>query len=148
MGDISEFRSNYLWDIVTCFETIEHVVKYQESLNNIRKLINKNGILFISSPNRNITSPLAKRLTDKPSNEFHTQEFTIEEFKPILKKSGFKIKDDIVYGQRMRPISYKNFKFRKVRDILFHPDNYTSAKVLPIIKGMAPRYFTIIAEPV
>ncbi len=75
VGDICKFSNNKMYDLITCYETIEHVKNYEDAIKNLHSLLKPGGLLLISSPNRTVTSPNALTLNDKPSNEFHTQEF-------------------------------------------------------------------------
>lgn len=99
-GNICTFKSSELFDFITCFETIEHVPDYLGAISNLKSLLKPGGKLFISSPNRPITSPKIKSLSDKPANKYHTQEFIPEELIELLEKHHFKIDENSVYGQR------------------------------------------------
>lgn len=101
-GDICLFDSGRQYDLITCFETIEHVPDYKSALSNLRKLLKSGGLLLISSPNRKITSPGSLSLSDTPANEFHTQEFTPEELLLALRQADFRAGSGDVYGQRQR----------------------------------------------
>jgi len=39
------------FDVITCFETIEHVSNPEILLKNIKEVINEHGIIYISTPN-------------------------------------------------------------------------------------------------
>ena len=68
---------------VLSFEGIEHIWKPKQFLKEVRRVLKPDGLFIISTPR-------------KPhGNEFHTIEYSLEEFKAIL--SGFEIKE--MYGQ-------------------------------------------------
>jgi O-antigen biosynthesis protein len=67
---------NESFDIVICYELIEHVNNYLIVFDEIRRVLKEDGILIISTPRRK----------EKLRNEFHTYEFKEEEFKNVLKK--------------------------------------------------------------
>lgn len=67
---------NQEFDIVICYELIEHVNDYFNVFNEIRRVLKNDGILIISTPRRK----------EELRNEFHTYEFKKEEFENILKK--------------------------------------------------------------
>jgi SAM-dependent methyltransferase len=145
VGDIITFNKNKLYDLITCYETIEHVKNYEAAIQNLHSLLKPGGMLFISSPNRIVTSPKALTINEKPSNEFHTQEFIPEELLSILNKNSFTAGRDNLYGQRQRKKVYRNRYCRKIIYTLFgNPDLKTSPEVKQVTDKL-PRYFVILA---
>lgn len=146
VGDICTFSNNKLFDLIACFETIEHVLNFKEAIQNLHRLLKPGGTLIISSPNRVITSPQSKTLNSKPSNEFHTQEFIPVELLSIVNKIGFIADMKSLYGQRQRTKIYKNRYFRKIIYTIFgNPDVNKSPEVTPVT-DKTPRYFVIVAK--
>lgn len=141
--DITKIQFEEEFDVITCFETIEHVNEYEITLNNLHRALRPGGILLISSPNRPITSPKATNLSDTPSNAFHTQEFTPNELASALCNSGFVIGLGDIYGQRQR-LHVTNRYARKIINA-FNPDSRTSPHVRPMQKNKMSRYFVISA---
>lgn len=136
---------NKLFDIVLCYETIEHVRCYKDALKNIYSIIRPGGGLYISSPNRIVTSPQCKTLDCMPSNIYHTQEFTIEELVNELRKVGFFIREDKIYGQRIR------WKVVQYVLLLMGGKDYLASLVSPKVNALnlklsIPRYFIVLAE--
>ena len=145
VGDICKFSNNKMYDLITCYETIEHVKNYEDAIKNLHSLLKPGGLLLISSPNRTVTSPNALTLNDKPSNEFHTQEFIPEELLSILNNNGFSAGRDNLYGQRQREKVYRDRYYRKFIYTLFgNPDIKTSPEVTEVVDKI-PRYFVILA---
>lgn len=72
-------------DIVVSFETIEHHDKHDEMMKEVKRVLKKDGFLFISSPEKSIYK---KR---DPKNEFHIKELLLEEFQELLKKYFTKV---------------------------------------------------------
>jgi SAM-dependent methyltransferase len=145
VGDIITFNKNKLYDLITCYETIEHVKNYEAAIQNLHSLLKPGGMLFISSPNRTVTSPNALTIKDKPSNEFHTQEFIPEELLSILNMNGFTASRDKLYGQRQRKEVYRNRYYRKIIYTLFeNPDINKSPEVTEVVDKI-PRYFVVVA---
>ena len=97
MGNVQniDFPANY-FDVVTCFETIEHVDSQEKAFMELQRVLKPGGLLIVSSPNRTITSP-NKSVNDPPDNPFHTKEYATGEFISAL-EGHFCILD--VYGQR------------------------------------------------
>ncbi len=63
------------FDLVVSFETIEHVVDADAALSELERVLAPDGLLLISTPNTH------EYLVD---NEFHTREFSHEEFAALL----------------------------------------------------------------
>jgi ubiquinone/menaquinone biosynthesis C-methylase UbiE len=146
VGDICTFSNKKSYDLITCYETIEHVGNYEIAIQNLYRLLKPGGTLFISSPNRTITSPYCRTLKDKPSNEFHTQEFIPEELILLLEKTGFIATRDNLYGQRQRKKAYRNRYHRKIIYTLFgNPDINKSPEVTKVVDKI-PRYFIVLAK--
>jgi len=66
-------------EVVVSFETIEHVTEPMVFIKEIVRVMTPDGILVISSPNRDVY----RRYT--PSNEFHCSEMSYEEFVFLLR---------------------------------------------------------------
>lgn len=146
VGDICHFGGDEAYDLITCFETIEHVEDYRSALANLLRVLKPGGQLLVSSPNRPITSPSAKSLNDRPANRFHVQEFVPEELLAVLGEIGFVVATDSpIYGQRQRKF-YSNRLVRWVmRLVLGNPESGTSPVVTPV-SSKVPRYFIILAS--
>jgi len=148
-GDICSYNSNKLFDIITCFETIEHVSNYRSALLNIYRLLRTNGMLIISSPNRPVTSPDARYLSDKPSNHYHVQEFTVAELKNELIAAGFSAETNNIFGQRnnfLNILNIRNKHLSKVARFLFGDPSTKSSPKVSKIYNKTPRYFIIVAN--
>lgn len=144
VGDICTFSNTKSYDMITCYETIEHVENYESVIRNLNGLLNHEGVLLISSPNRPITSPRCSSLNDKPANEYHVQEFIPEEIQSILNNNGFVTSRDEIYGQRQRRVYSNIFLSKIIRIVLGNPDSKASPAVTPV-REKVPRYFIIVA---
>ena len=63
------------FDVVVSFETIEHVSDYQRFLVEVKRALRQDGLFIVSTPNRGVFVE---------GNQFHTKEFTFEEFEEAL----------------------------------------------------------------
>lgn len=85
VGDIVNIPLRRKFDVVVCFETIEHVSDPVKAMCEITELIDENGMLIVSSPNRYVTSP-GRSSGDRPCNPFHTREFSRSELSGLLSR--------------------------------------------------------------
>ena len=72
---------NDSFDRVVSFETIEHTPKYEQILQEFRRVLKPGGLAFISTPNRPVNSP-----GGMVTNPFHTQEFDYSEFTILMSR--------------------------------------------------------------
>jgi SAM-dependent methyltransferase len=63
------------FDLAVCFEVIEHVEDQELAIAELRRVLRPNGVLAISSPNRDVYPP---------GNPYHTHEFVPEELERAL----------------------------------------------------------------
>jgi ubiquinone/menaquinone biosynthesis C-methylase UbiE len=67
------------FDVVVCLELIEHVQNYVAVMEEMHRLLKPGGILILSTPNKNVTSPGR----ETPIHDFHVHEFTIRELQEL-----------------------------------------------------------------
>jgi len=68
------------FDVVTSFETLEHLHQRSLFLSELNRSLKRDGILILSTPNANYTNPV----NGKPMNPFHIFEYNPEELKAEL----------------------------------------------------------------
>jgi hypothetical protein len=68
-------RRDQEFDLVTCFEAIEHVADPFRALDELRRVLRDDGLFLVSSPNRGVYPPC---------NPFHLHELTMEELEAAL----------------------------------------------------------------
>ena len=81
------------FDVVVSFETIEHHDRHREMLSEIRRVLRQDGILILSSPNRDVYSKLSGQ-----HNEFHVKELDFDELDAVLREQFANI---VYFGQRL-----------------------------------------------
>lgn len=74
VASATDFDFSVHFDVVTCFELIEHVEEQQAVITRIRQALTDDGVLIISTPRA-----LATKRT-----HFHTREFSETEFRALL----------------------------------------------------------------
>lgn len=91
-------------DVVTSFETIEHLIEQDEMILEIKRVLKPNGFLIISSPDKKFYSDTTGHI-----NHFHLKELYFSEFKTLLKKhfsnSHFYLQR-IAYGSFLCPENF------------------------------------------
>jgi len=65
------------FDVVVCFEVIEHVDRRELVLDELRRVLRSGGVLIVSSPNRDVYLP---------GNPHHMHEYTPSELQAALTK--------------------------------------------------------------
>jgi len=143
LGDLVSWGRGDGYDVITCFESIEHIDDYEGALKNLFNLTNNGGVVIITTPNRIITSPNCASLNDKPGNPFHFREFTVSELRSGMEQAGFYVGPSDIYGSRQQ-IYFKNKYLRRLYKILFKPDIKSKSDFQKL--HSAPRYFMIIGH--
>jgi uncharacterized coiled-coil protein SlyX len=85
------------FDVIICFEGIEHVEEHEKLLSEVKRLLKKNGLFIISSPNK-------KTYSDDPAyiNPFHKKELYFTDFRDLLNKY---FRNLLFFGQKVFGIS-------------------------------------------
>lgn len=86
--------ANESFEVITSFETLEHLHEREEFLSELKRILVQNGLLILSTPNANYTNPI----NDIPSNPYHVIEYTQDRLKFEISKS-FTIKT--IIGQTL-----------------------------------------------
>ncbi len=73
---------------VTSFETIEHLERPERVLGELRRVLQPEGVLVLSTPNALHTKPVDGR----PANPFHVREFTPAELRDMLEPHFGKVR--------------------------------------------------------
>ena len=121
---------NESFDVVVCYETIEHVDLEQAflALREFWRILRPGGVLYISTPNRYFTF-LLQLMGMK--NEFHFYEFRPEQLERFLTQHGFKVRAR--FGQTLAfPITYYLVRAGKLSPRLFFPKRQLPASLCMI----------------
>lgn len=121
---IGEFPENidHKYDAIVANEVIEHVADYKVFITGCFDLLNSNGLLLLTTPNRKYT---------KNRNPHHVHEFTFEELKELFPRG------------KIRAFSTRLFKGQKLLSFIMSKDRLQKfgflLSRLPIISHL-PRY--------
>ena len=109
--DIEKSKLNEKFDIILMFEVLEHLDNWKKTIKNIKKNLNKNGLIIISTINRNILSKvlainIAENVLGWIPKGTHDYNKLIkpEELKIILSKENLQLKNiqGLIYNPLIR----------------------------------------------
>lgn len=117
------------FDLVTSFETIEHVDDQDAMLAEIRRVLKPSGFLLLSSPDRAVNQDLHGK------NPYHVRELYKYELEGLI---GKYFSNYALWGQRMVFASV-------LEGDLNHQEWYKSDGIFPSQNLPAPKYFILLA---
>ena len=133
------FKDN-TFDIITSFETIEHLKDPKKFLLELKRVSKSGAYIIISTPNKLYKMPWVRNV-----NPYHLREYTIDEFKYLLSqffdeiyifaqipKFSTRIKDNIIWT------------IRKIITLLPNPLAIKVLKIARKYKKLCPRIFVKI----
>lgn len=90
MLDLSRFETG-AFDVVTCFEALEHVTEHDELFAQVRRVLSPTGVFFSSTPDR-----LVYTEAHDHHNPFHVRELSLDEYRELL---GGHFEHSAIWGQ-------------------------------------------------
>ena len=88
---------NQSFDVIVCFEAIEHIEEHDALLREVKRLLKPGGLFVVSTPNKDVSDA-----GSEASNPFHVRELTFGEFNSLLTKHFSNVS---YLGQRLHPAS-------------------------------------------
>jgi len=77
--------TNDFFDIIICSEVLEHIPEYQEVINELKRILQKDGLLIITFPNETLWTVARFFLGRKPIKEpQHVNSFTPNKMKSYI----------------------------------------------------------------
>ena len=70
---------DHAFDLVVCFEVIEHVMRPASLVDEVRRVLNPSGMLLVSTPNKSVYNE-----NQSAPNPFHMSEMELPEFQDLL----------------------------------------------------------------
>lgn len=120
-------------DVVVSFETIEHHDEHQKMMLEIKRVLRADGILIISSPDKQNYS-----IEPNLSNPHHVKELYCQEFKSLL--SQF-FKNNNFFGQK---VVYGSAIFAEAGTRVF---SFTADHASGVVQGMRkPQYWIAVSS--
>ena len=136
-GDVQRLPYRRRFDFAVSFETVEHVYDHRALLRGLYDALEPGGVLLLSTPNRNVTSP-----GRSPLNEHHVREFSAREILGELRAVGFRPQS--VAGQRRQP-RMPGAQPQRVYARLMRPAQRSSPEVRPVGTVVVGRIVVIVA---
>ena len=143
-GSITEIpiEGEQEFDVIVCFEAIEHIKDHDKLLSEVKRLIKDDGVFIVSTPNK-------ATYTDAPgyNNPFHLKELYFDEFEHLLRQ----------YFKNVRFFGQKVYTGSNIWDIsLSQDDSYREFAVEKADKGFnfaesdrkVPLYFVALTSDV
>jgi len=81
VGTITEVpvQESACFDVVVCFEAIEHIEDHDKFLSEVCRLLKPDGVLLVSTPNKKVYDESIQE-----ENKFHVKELEFDEFQTLL----------------------------------------------------------------
>ena len=98
------------------FETIEHLEDHDAFFSEIKRVLKKDGIAFISSPNKYFFSAI-----NKMTNKFHITEITLDEFEGLINRWFKKVR---IMKQQVFGASHLTGGVRSKRPVYFEKNEH------------------------
>lgn len=96
-------KDNETFDLIVCFEAIEHIRQHDELMFQVKKHLKPQGLFIVSTPDKHEYSDAAQF-----ANHYHVKELYLSEFKELLESSFSHISihgQKLVNGSRIYPLS-------------------------------------------
>ena len=108
--DIEKSKLDEKFDIILMFEVLEHLDNWKKTIKNIKKNLNRNGKIIISTINRNLLSKLFA--INIAENILHWIPKGTHDYNKLIKPEELKI-----------TLSKENFYFDNIMGLFFDPLN-------------------------
>ena len=108
--DIEKSKLKEKFDIIVMFEVLEHLDDWKKTIKNIRKNLNKNGKIIISTINRNLLSKLFA--IDIAENILNWIPKGTHDYNKLIKPEELK-----------KALSKENLHFTNIKGLVFDPLN-------------------------
>ncbi len=88
---LEDYKTSKNFDLILCTEVIEHIQDDQKMLKKIFTLLNKNGILILTTPSQNAPLYRIGFLNQFDQRVGHLRRYNLKPLTKLLQKSGFSI---------------------------------------------------------
>jgi SAM-dependent methyltransferase len=129
------------FDAVVAFEVIEHVAEHEQVLAEIRRVLREDGVLIMSTPDRQVYSELSGY-----RNPFHVRELSLQELVSLI---GTQFQNQMLFGQRMVVGSQINALEPAPADAAMQTSNFFLTRTgdeWQVSSTFSPRYLITVAS--
>jgi len=105
-ADAIEFEPKEKFDAILLFEIIEHIPNPKSFIDKYMKMLSKNGVLYISTPNGCYDLPASSLRPDAPDIRGHVRVYTEKIIRETLKE--YKIEEVYVSQDGLLHVAVKN----------------------------------------
>jgi len=118
-ADCQNFNLNKKFDIIIVGEVIEHLSNFEGFFNSLRKHLNENGKVIITTPNPiSFIRLIGKLIRNEPSNNpWHTVLLDSIVFKNLANNNNFKVLNSYYYYEKASTLFW--YKFNNYFSYLF-----------------------------
>lgn len=130
------------FDVVVCFEVIEHIIAQEECLAEVRRVLRDEGLLLISSP---VKSDIRK---EDDLNPFHLKNLTSAEFERLISKTFVHVRimgQKVVLASDIRDFSGVDMSSDCIQ-FFYERDNDACLRIVNESKNRCPDYMLAIAS--
>jgi 2-polyprenyl-3-methyl-5-hydroxy-6-metoxy-1,4-benzoquinol methylase len=131
VGDIKTVKESF--DLIIYSHVFEHILHLGKELDEIKKRLNNDGLLYIAVPGILNLRSYRYKLSRYFQNA-HTYNFSLITLKNILNKHGF----DLIFGNEKVEAIFK-YSGKKNSSISFHND---SERIMVYLKNLKHKHFT------
>ena len=108
--DIEKSKIDEKFDLILMFEVLEHLDNWKKTIKNIKKNLNKDGIIIFSTINRNLLSKLFA--INIAENFLHWIPKGTHDYNKLIKPEELK-----------KTLTQENFHFKNIKGLVFNPLN-------------------------
>lgn len=96
-GDFLKFKSDKTFSVIIMGDVIEHVTDPETALRSVYRLLDDDGVLWLSTPNFESAFTRLKKFTDPMWLEpYHITYFNYSGLEALLEKCGFTVREYVV----------------------------------------------------
>ena len=122
------------FEVITCFEVIEHVAEQHALLREMTRLLDASGVMVLSTPNR-------KRTSGK--NPYHVKELSLAELTELIARTGLTCIERSGQHWGLRPTVLR--RIYGIRRAIYSIENAPGAYRVPEIIG-EPSVYLVAAR--
>lgn len=105
---VEKFSKNSKYEMVVCFEVLEHIKKDKSTLLKIHDFMNRNSVFVLTVPSKNAPLYRLGLLNNFDKRVGHLRRYSMEEIKTLLEGLGFEIIDSYKSEGVIRSLLFTN----------------------------------------